>query len=100
MLEARLAEQRAVLDQGAALVKPGGRLVYVTCSVLPSENRDQVDAFIGRHPGFRIVPWRPLWEETLHSAPPQSADGSTETLLMTPASFGTDGFYVAVLERL
>jgi 16S rRNA (cytosine967-C5)-methyltransferase len=100
MLEARLAEQRAVLDQGAALVKPGGRLVYVTCSVLPPENRDQVDAFIGRHPGFRIVPWRPLWEESLHSAPPPSADGSAETLLMTPASFGTDGFYVAVLERL
>jgi 16S rRNA (cytosine967-C5)-methyltransferase len=99
MLEARLAEQRAVLDQGAALVKPGGRLVYVTCSVLPPENRDQVDAFIARVPGFRILPWRPLWEESLHSAPPPSADGSTETLLMTPASFGTDGFYVAVLER-
>lgn len=101
MLEARLAEQRAVLDQGAALVKPGGgRLVYVTCSVLPPENRDQVDAFIARFPDFRIVPWRSLWEETLNSAPPPSADGSAETLLMTPLSFGADGFYVAVLERL
>ena len=60
----------------------------------------QVDAFIARVPGFRIVPWRPLWEDSLHSAPPPSADGSTETLLMTPASFCTDGFYVAVLERL
>ena len=46
MLEARLAEQRAVLDEGAALVKPGGRLAYITCSVLPPENRDQVDAFL------------------------------------------------------
>ena len=100
MLEARLADQRAVLNQGAALVKPGGRLVYVTCSVLPPENRDQVDAFIARFPGFRIVPWRPLWEEILHSAPPPSADGSAETLLMTPLSFGTDGFYVAVLESI
>ena len=48
MLEARLAEQRAVLDEGARLVKPGGRLAYITCSVLPAENRDQVDAFLGR----------------------------------------------------
>ncbi len=57
MLEARLAEQRAVLDQAARLVKPGGRLVYITCSVLPPENRDQVDAFLARHPEFAIVPW-------------------------------------------
>ena len=56
MLEARLAEQRAVLDEGAALVKPGGRLAYITCSVLPSENRDQVDAFLARQPEFRLDP--------------------------------------------
>jgi 16S rRNA (cytosine967-C5)-methyltransferase len=100
MLEARLAEQRAVLDQAARLVKPGGRLIYITCSVLPPENRDQVDAFIARHPEFSIVPWAPLWEQAAFSAaPPQSADGSAETLLMTPRSFGTDGFFVAMLQR-
>jgi 16S rRNA (cytosine967-C5)-methyltransferase len=100
MLEARLAEQRAVLDQAARLVKPGGRLIYITCSVLPPENRDQVDAFIARHPEFSIVPWAPLWEQAAFSAaPPQSADGSAETLLMMPRSFGTDGFFVAMLQR-
>jgi 16S rRNA (cytosine967-C5)-methyltransferase len=100
MLEARLAEQRAVLDQAARLVKPGGRLAYITCSVLPPENREQVDAFIGRFPEFGIVPWAPLWERAAFSAaPPQSADGSAETLQMTPRSFGADGFYVAVLQR-
>jgi 16S rRNA (cytosine967-C5)-methyltransferase len=100
MLEARLAEQRAVLDQGAALVKPGGgRLAYITCSVLPPENREQVDAFIARFPEFRLVPWQGLWEQALTPAPPPSAGDSTKTLLMTPSSFGTDGFYVAVLER-
>ncbi len=99
MLEARLGEQRAVLDEGAALVKPGGRLIYITCSVLPAENRDQVDAFIARFPDFKIVPWREAWSEAIAAAPPPSADGSAETLLMTPLSFGTDGFYVAVLER-
>ncbi|HVQ10326.1 MAG TPA: RsmB/NOP family class I SAM-dependent RNA methyltransferase, partial [Methyloceanibacter sp.] len=100
MLEARLAEQTAVLDQAAPLVKPGGRLAYVTCSVLPSENRDQVEAFLSRFPQYSILPWPSLWEASpLSAAPPQSADGSGQTLLMTPRTFGTDGFFVAVLER-
>jgi 16S rRNA (cytosine967-C5)-methyltransferase len=99
MVEARLEEQRIVLDQGAALVKPGGRLAYITCSVLPQENRGQVDAFLARHDDFKLVPWRAVWEAVLPSAPQPSADGSDETLLMTPASHGTDGFFVAVLER-
>jgi 16S rRNA (cytosine967-C5)-methyltransferase len=100
MLEARLAEQRAVLDEGAGLVKPGGRLVYVTCSVLPAENRDQVDGFLDRHPAFKLVAWPGLWEQALPgSTAPASADGSAETLQMTPLSHGTDGFFVAVAER-
>jgi 16S rRNA (cytosine967-C5)-methyltransferase len=99
MLEARCAEQRAVLDEGAPLVKPGGRLVYVTCSVLPPENRGQVDDFLARHGDFKLMPWRAAWGAALPSAPPPSADGSDETLLMTPLSHGTDGFFVAVMQR-
>jgi 16S rRNA (cytosine967-C5)-methyltransferase len=99
MLEARLADQRAVLDQAATLVKPGGRLVYVTCSVLPRENRDQVEAFMARCPGFELLPWPGAWEEARLPAAPASADGSAETLLMTPRTFGTDGFFVGVLRR-
>ncbi|MGE5260809.1 MAG: RsmB/NOP family class I SAM-dependent RNA methyltransferase [Actinomycetota bacterium] len=100
MLEARLKEQAEVLEEGATLVKPGGRLAYITCSVLPPENRDQVDAFLTRHPEFRLIPWRQLWETDIPGIPPRpSADGSEETLLMTPSSHGTDGFFVAVLER-
>jgi len=99
MLAARVDEQRSVLDQGAALVKPGGRLAYITCSVLPGENREQVAAFLERHADFKIVPWRELWEAAVPVAPPPSADDSDETLLMTPLSHGTDGFFVAVVER-
>ncbi|MBK5197973.1 MAG: RsmB/NOP family class I SAM-dependent RNA methyltransferase [Methyloceanibacter sp.] len=99
MLEARLEEQAAVLDTGAALVKPGGRLAYITCSVLPPENRDQVEAFLGRHPEFKVLPWRQLWDEALSAPPLPSSDGAADTLLMTPLSHGTDGFFVAVLER-
>ncbi len=100
MLEARRAEQMAVLEEGAGLVKPGGRLAYITCSVLPSENRDQVDGFLARHPEFKLVPWPELWEQSLpEKAPVPSADGSGETLLMTPRDHGTDGFFVAVMQR-
>jgi 16S rRNA (cytosine967-C5)-methyltransferase len=99
MLEARLAEQREVLEEGSALVKPGGRLAYITCSVLPAENREQVEAFLGRHAEFKLIPWRQLWEEALSSQPLPSADGSDEMLLMTPLSHGTDGFFVAVMQR-
>jgi 16S rRNA (cytosine967-C5)-methyltransferase len=100
MLDARIAEQRAVLDQGAALVKPGGRLAYITCSVLPSENREQVDAFVSRHPDFKLLPWQPLWEAAIPAEPPPvSADGSAATLQLTPRNHGTDGFFIAVLQR-
>ena len=52
-LEVRLKDQVTVLDRAAALVKPGGRIAYVTCSVLPPENGEQILDFIARHPGFR-----------------------------------------------
>jgi 16S rRNA (cytosine967-C5)-methyltransferase len=100
MLEARRGEQKAVLEEGAGLVKPGGRLAYVTCSVLPSENRDQVESFLARHPQFKLMAWHELWQRSLAAeAPVPSADGSEETLLMTPRDHGTDGFFVAMMQR-
>jgi 16S rRNA (cytosine967-C5)-methyltransferase len=99
MHEARIAKQHAVLEEGAALVKAGGRLAYITCTVLPQENRDQVATFLGRHPEFQLVPWRQLWEQALDTPAPASADGSEDTLLMTPLSHGTDGFFVALMQR-
>ncbi|MEM9592174.1 MAG: RsmB/NOP family class I SAM-dependent RNA methyltransferase, partial [Pseudomonadota bacterium] len=99
MLAARLEDQVAVLDAGAALVKPGGRLTYITCSVLPPENREQIDRFLERHLDFAVTPWRDAWDGAIDVDAPASADGSDETLLMTPRSHGTDGFFVATLER-
>src|SRR4029450_5539676 len=54
-LEVRLKDQIEVLDRAAALVKPGGRIAYVTCSVLPPENGEQVGAFVARHPQFTVM---------------------------------------------
>ena len=98
-LAARQTEQAKVLATAAKLVKPGGRIVYVTCSILPEENGDQIAAFLGAHATFVQRPYGPVWCETLPGDPPASADGRTDGLLLTPLSHGTDGFYVSILQQ-
>lgn len=98
-LDMRLNEQRAVLDQAAGLVRPGGRLAYFTCSVLPSENGGQVQAFLQRHREFRLQPVEDSWRKNIGAQVPSSADGKSGTLQLTPASHGTDGFFLALLQR-
>ena len=98
-LQKRQEDQREVLALAAGLVKPGGRLCYVTCSVLPEENVDQAAWFRETYPHFAPLAYGEAWQNAVGSEPPQSADGSSETLLLTPASHGTDGFFVAVFSR-
>jgi 16S rRNA (cytosine967-C5)-methyltransferase len=100
-LEVRLKDQVEVLDRAAALVKPGGRIAYVTCSVLPPENGEQVRSFVTRHPEFTVVP-----PSQTVTALGDKAEGfaaatlqSPEGLLMTSRRTGTDGFFVSVLRR-
>jgi 16S rRNA (cytosine967-C5)-methyltransferase len=96
----RLAElaslQGRILASAARLVKPGGRLVYATCSLLPEENEAQVQAFLAAHAEFAQVSLSELWAQLLPGVPPPT-DGAALTL--TPARHGTDGFFLAVLER-
>lgn len=91
-LARRQADQDAVLDAGVGFVHPGGRLVYVTCSVLAEEDEDRVAAFLARHPEFRVLPATddPHWLSRL------TPEGY---LRLTPAASDTDGFFVAVLAR-
>jgi 16S rRNA (cytosine967-C5)-methyltransferase len=91
-LDRRQKDQDVVLGEGAGFVKPGGRMVYVTCSVLPEEDEDRVAAFLERHPDFAR---RPATADPALT-PFLTAAGD---LRLTPLSAGTDGFYVAVLER-
>jgi len=95
----RVAEQNAVLAAGAGLVKPGGRLVYVTCSVLAEENSDQVARFLVAHSDFSAVPYAAAWQVAIGGSAPESADGRTDSLLLTPARHGTDGFFIAILQK-
>ena len=94
-LDRLTALQGRLLSSSARLVKPGGRLVYATCSLLPAENLAQVERFLAARPEFRLVPLAEAWPEELPGKPPSAG----ETLLLRPASHGTDGFFVAVLQR-
>jgi 16S rRNA (cytosine967-C5)-methyltransferase len=97
----RQAEQRTILATAIALVKPGGRLVYVTCSVLPEEGPDQIDALLAAHPSLERVSTAASWHEAgLAGEAPPSADGRADALLLTPATHGTDGFFISVVRQL
>jgi len=101
-LEQRTKTQMEVLDRAALLVKPGGRIAYITCSVLAEENGDQVRAFLGRHPGFAVVPPNEV-AQALHEraeALLAAALVSPEGLLLTPRRTETDGFFVSVIRRV
>jgi 16S rRNA (cytosine967-C5)-methyltransferase len=98
-LAQRQDEQRAILAMAAPLVKPGGRLVYVTCSVLPEENDDQIAGFLANHSEFAALPWREAWTSGTGSEPPPSGQQTDAGLLLTPACHGTDGFFIVVMGR-
>ncbi|MBK1667197.1 hypothetical protein CKO28_03960 [Rhodovibrio sodomensis] len=103
-LRQRMDSQDRILAQAAKLVKPGGRLIYATCSLLPQENRERTWAFQSAHPEFRQIPAAQVWAEAFATRPDAAGgDGpaaDAQDLTLTPARHGTDGFYVAVLERL
>ncbi len=98
---ARLAElteiQDRLLDQAAGLTAPGGRLVYATCSILPVENQDRAQAFLGRQPGFAALALRENWPQNHEgTAPP----GLSHDFRASPGLTGTDGFYCAAFRRV
>jgi 16S rRNA (cytosine967-C5)-methyltransferase len=96
----RVAEQTALLASAARYVKPGGRLVYVTCSLLPEENEDQVAAFLVANPAFRIA--SPL--DTIGASGVSQDLGAAALIgpggmVLSPRRTGTDGFFISVMQR-
>jgi 16S rRNA (cytosine967-C5)-methyltransferase len=94
----RIGDQRRVLHLAASLVRPGGRLIYATCSVLPSENEQQTRWFLENHPQFCERPWYEIWKSTPLGTAPFKQD-TKNALQLTPATHGTDGFYISLLEH-
>ena len=100
-LEQRTKEQAEILDRAVPLLKSGGRIGYVTCSVLDDENGVQVQGFLARHPGFKVQPpaevTQALGERAFMFG--KAARLSAEGILMTPRTTETDGFFVSVLRQ-
>lgn len=87
------ALQQKILENAAQMLRPGGRLVYSTCTVNPEENERQIEAFLGRNPGFRLCP--PLLEHIW----PQGMTDTGFGWLSLPSRTGLDGFFIAALEK-
>nr|MBL8412016.1 RsmB/NOP family class I SAM-dependent RNA methyltransferase [Dechloromonas sp.] len=85
-------KQASILDAAAKMVRPGGRLVYATCSLLAAENDAIVEAFLASHPGFALVP-----AATVLARHGIALDG--DYLRLLPHRHNTDGFFAAVMER-
>lgn len=111
--------QDRILASAARLVRPGGRLVYATCSLLPVENAARIEAFLAASPDFSVVPVGEVWAETVATLPDGAGPGAGPGdagpgdagpgrrpcpvdgpfLALTPGVHGTDGFFAAVLQR-
>jgi 16S rRNA (cytosine967-C5)-methyltransferase len=100
-LEVRVKEQVATLERAVTLVKPGGRIAYVTCSLLDEENGAQVRAFLGRQPDFSVEKPAEVANALGERAYlfRRAVLMSDEGLLMTPRRTDTDGFFVSILKR-
>ncbi len=98
-LAERLKDQAEVLARAARLARPGGRIAYITCSVLPEENDGAVETFLARHAAFSAVPLSDVL------SPPEGEFGLLARfatrfgLQFSPSRTGTDGFYLACAER-
>jgi 16S rRNA (cytosine967-C5)-methyltransferase len=91
-----IAVQNDILERARELVRPGGRLVYATCSVLPAENEERMESFLASNPDFAPMALDALWP-TLRPGVGQPCAGPW--LRLSPGVHGTDGFFCAVLER-
>ena len=94
--EAIQGMQADILEKVAHSVKPGGRLVYATCSLFRTENEDQIELFLNNHPEFSLIPAAKVWEESsLQDECPVDGD----MVRLTPYRHGTDGFFAAIMEK-
>ncbi len=93
LVELTDAQQR-ILTAAAKLLKPGGRVVYATCSLLRAENENIVAAFLAANPEFHIIPAGEILARR-HIA----LNMPSETLRLLPHRHGTDGFYAVALEK-
>ena len=92
------ATQDQILERAAKLVKPGGRLVYATCSMLQQENEDRVAKFLEAHKDYKVINWLDAWNEAMPKTPPPKATDE-QFLRLSPAMHDSDGFFVSIMTK-
>ncbi|MFT3779835.1 MAG: RsmB/NOP family class I SAM-dependent RNA methyltransferase [Ottowia sp.] len=93
------AKQQAIVTSAARLLKPGGRLVYATCSLLPDENEDVAQAFGAAHPDFAPLNAADLLQALKVPDAAALCSGEGRFLRLWPHRHGTDGFFAAAWQR-
>lgn len=92
--------QDMLLRQGADLVGPGGRLVYITCSLLHCENGGRTESFLQSDDRFEALPVGQIWQQGVGTAVPSFLSADAANVTLSPLRSGTDGFFVCVMERV
>ena len=99
LLAQRQAEQAALLEEGVRYLKPGGTLVYITCSILPEENDEQVAAFLAAHPDCRTADMAAAWRSAFVTDMPAGLASAGGGVCLTPLRTRTDGFYCHLIRK-
>jgi 16S rRNA (cytosine967-C5)-methyltransferase len=86
-----------LIDDGARHSGSEGRLIYATCSVLPRENEDVINAFLARNSGFQVLPASDIWRSITDSVPPP---GLERYFNATPHKTGMDGFFACIMTKV
>lgn len=100
LLAQRQSEQAELLAEAARYLKPGGTLAYITCSILPEENDDQIAAFLAANPGFATSAMAAAWRNTLITDIPDGLATPGGGICLTPHRTNTDGFYCHLLRKM
>lgn len=99
ILEERLKQQEEALTGASNYVRPGGYLVYITCSILPEENEGQVYQFCEDNTDFEILSLGEVWQDIYGFEKPAPWSSDMKTITLTPAATNTDGFFICVMAR-
>jgi len=92
--------QHDIIRESSKFVKVGGKLIYVTCSVFDSENDGQISDFLSSNSTFKLINYQTQWKYDENNIPKNAKSHNEDTLLLSPMTHNTDGFFVAILERL
>ncbi|MEC8233881.1 MAG: RsmB/NOP family class I SAM-dependent RNA methyltransferase [Pseudomonadota bacterium] len=99
-LEAMVQVQQKILVAAARLVRPGGRLIYATCSLLPDENEKQIENLLIKRNDYSIVSVKEIWSKLDPKIKKWHGMVKNKMMRLTPHQHGTDGFFISILERL